>query len=178
MSSPETDLGEDIDTPEPASPRRHMATKAARKTQIIVISSDSEPEIDDPAIAFHAFALHIKLPIRLQRRGCLPFLRRNLRHSFLLTCRNLGMAVQSTGKPEQPIEYVYRYKPIGPENIISGPSGADTWSEYRELISEWRCPFCDLLGALPTETMLRFHLTRDHKDVASTDWIHRVRIFT
>ncbi|KIP11900.1 hypothetical protein PHLGIDRAFT_114212 [Phlebiopsis gigantea 11061_1 CR5-6] len=156
--------------PRVRGPSRPVPAKAARKTHVIVISSDSEEEQDKAEAEFLAVASHIRLPIRLHVHKHLPFLRRNLRRSFMQTCSALGVASRAPGKPQYPIEYVYRYKLSDFTSVTYNYLNAPTWTEYRELVTEWRCAFCDLLGELSSQEMLSLHLRRDHSDVASTEW--------
>ena len=138
---------------------------AARKRQeVILISSDSESDDDDgrKQLEFFAAAAQYRIGIRMQVAKKLPFLVRNLRRSFLLTCREKGIPVKPVTTPEKPIQYTYRYRLRNHSDMLGGSS---VWSEYEEDVTTWRCPVCNLLGVLNTEEMLRYHLVHDHSEL-------------
>ena len=156
-------------------PSRPLPAKAARKKHVIVISSDSDEE-DNAEAGFLAVASHIRLPILLHMQKHLPFLRRNLRRSFTQTCKALGANLRTSGKPQKPVEYVYRYKLADFTNYTYNSLSTPTWTEYRELVTEWRCAFCDLMGELNSRDVLMLHLQRDHSDAVSIEWTDTVSI--
>ncbi|EKM56487.1 uncharacterized protein PHACADRAFT_253645 [Phanerochaete carnosa HHB-10118-sp] len=141
--------------------------KAKRMQEIVIISSDSEEE--DPQedqAGFLAAAASFRVGIRLQVHKRVPFLLQNLRKSFTRTCELRGVPTLPPKQPEKAIKYTYRFRI--PQDLFPGQVPTPRWSEYRELVTEWRCPFCDLLGRLNTEQMLRYHLAQGHADVQMT----------
>ncbi|EKM49415.1 uncharacterized protein PHACADRAFT_201677 [Phanerochaete carnosa HHB-10118-sp] len=141
--------------------------KAKRIQEIVVTSSDSEEE--DPQgdqAGFLAAAASFRVGIRLQIHKRVPFLLWNLRKSFIRTCELRGVPTLPPKQPEKAIKYTYRFRVL--QDLFPGQVPTPRWSEYRELVTEWRCPFCDLLGHLNTEQMLCYHLAQNHADVQMT----------
>lgn len=105
---------------------------------------------------FRAFHLHTDSPYFFQQTKQLPFLLRNLRKSFRVLCRTLGIPSTRLPEDEQGSTLV-RYEHLA--NV-----------SFESSLPKWFCPLCDLFGQFETREMLRIHLALDHKNVFF-EWI-------
>ena len=99
------------------------------------------------------------------KKGCLPFLRRNVRTSFLRRCQMMGLAVNSDSPQAQSLIILYKI-PID----VSENEWDDEVTEYavhkvKLALDQLVCPLCDVLGRLITREVLEAHLKWDHRDV-------------
>jgi len=95
----------------------------------------------------------------------LPFLRRNVRTSFLGRCKTMGLTMDVVSAQRRLLTILYKF-PIDVSD--------DEWdSEVTEFlvhevklsIDDLVCPLCDTLGRLFTKEILEAHLKWDHLEV-------------
>ncbi len=130
---------------------------------------------DDDAVwktmitAFGALSLSTVTAAKKRR---LPFLRRNVRTSFLRHCQMMDLTVNSVSPQTQSLTILYKM-PID----VSENEWDDEVTEYavhkvKLTLDQLVCPLCDILGRLITRKMLEAHLKWDHRDV-ETSWRKR-----
>jgi hypothetical protein len=96
--------------------------------------------------------------LRLQMTKKLPFLLRNLRQGFEYRCRLVGVPTRSVSRPDVSVNVVY-------ECEVGGNEGIPHVRTHEARMRNWRCPLCELHGALETREMLEKHLQWDHPEV-------------
>ncbi len=119
--------------------------------------------------AFGALSLSTVTAAKKRR---LPFLRRNVRTSFLRRCQMVDLAVNPVSPQAQSLTVLYKM-PID----VSENEWDDEVTEYavhkvKLTLDQLVCPLCDMLGRLITREMLEAHLKWDHRDV-ETSWRKR-----
>ncbi|KAN0111730.1 hypothetical protein V8E52_008291 [Russula decolorans] len=130
---------------------------------------------DDDAVwktmiaAFGALSLSTVTAAKKRR---LPYLRRNVRTSFLRRCQMMGLAVNPVSPQTQSLTILYKI-PID----VSENEWDDEVTEYavhkvKLTPNQLVCPLCDILGRFITREMLEAHLKWDHRDV-ETIWRKR-----
>ena len=119
--------------------------------------------------AFGALSLSTVTAAKKRR---LPFLRRNVRTSFLRRCKMMDLAVNPVSSQTQSLTILYKM-PID----ASESEWDDEVTEYavykvKLTLDQLVCPLCDILGRLITRERLKAHLKWDHRDV-ETSWRKR-----
>jgi hypothetical protein len=119
--------------------------------------------------AFGALSLSTVTAAKKRR---LPFLRRNVRTSFLRRCQMMDLAVNPVSPRTQSLTVLYKM-PID----VSENEWDDEVTEYavhkvKLTLDQLVCPLCDILGRIVTREMLEAHLKWDHRDV-DTSWRKR-----
>jgi hypothetical protein len=119
--------------------------------------------------AFGALSLSTVSAAKKRR---LPFLRRNVRTSFLRRYQMMDLAVNPVSPQTQSLTILYKM-PID----VSENEWDDEVTEYavhkvKLTLDQLVCPLCDILGRLITREMLEAHLKWDHRDV-ETSWRKR-----
>lgn len=120
--------------------------------------------------AFGALSLSTVTAAKKRR---LPFLRRNVRTSFLRRCRMINLAAIPAVSPQtQSLTVLYKMPLDVSEN--EWDDEVTEYAVYKVKLSLDRlvCPLCDILGRLATREMLEAHLKWDHRDV-ETSWRKR-----
>ena len=156
---------------------------AARKHEVIEISSDEEPpssesddEYHDVRAAFQSIAIltHLLRHKHMSRPSALPFLVRNLRKGFLSACERDGVRTHPRSVPRRPVRVILR-NPASASQDHYASDDHDVEEHDGGHLNVWQCPLCDLLGELNSREMLLYHMEHDHDEVI-TKWLEQVSI--
>lgn len=95
----------------------------------------------------------------------LPFLRRNVRASFLRRCQMMNLAANPVSPQAHSLTILYKMPIDDSENEWDDEVTEYAVYKVKLTSDQLVCPLCDILGRLITREMLEAHLKWDHCDV-------------
>lgn len=131
----------------------------------LAVANDNDAAWKTMIASFGALSLSTAATSKKRR---LPFLRRNVRTSFLRRCKAMDLITDVASARQQLLTVLYKFPIDDSDNEWDDEVTEFLVHEVKQPMDDLVCPLCDTLGRLFTKEILEAHLEWDHLEVEAS----------